>query len=233
VIAVLVPVLGRPGNAARLVWSVAGATTTPWSLLFLCSPGDDAQIEACLQASAHERVSTLVMPFPHGPGDYARKINHGVEATTAPWLFQAADDLRFHPGWDSEALATARRTRRRVIGTQDLGNRLVRRGVHSTHSLVARSYIEEHGVIDFPGKMLHEGYAHNYVDTELVSCAKARDEWAFAKRAIVEHLHPNWRKAENDRTYDLGLAEFRADGKRYMRRKRLWAGGRDRRRVHG
>jgi hypothetical protein len=46
------------------------------------------------------------------------------------------------------------------------------RGEHSTHPIIVRSYIEGQGAIDEPGKALHEGYWHNFVDDELIGTAR-------------------------------------------------------------
>jgi len=102
------------------------------------------------------------------------------------------------------------------------------RGRHATHPLVRRSYVEEHGTIDEPGKVLHEGYDHQWVDNELVETAKARGAWAFAKNSHVEHLHPFWpdgkggKKGEMDATYEKALSSPRKDMALFRSRRRLW-----------
>jgi hypothetical protein len=215
-VVVLAPVLDRPHRARPLAESVGGALR----LVFLCSPGDEEEIAACRSCTSAE---TVVVPFEREPGDYARKINYGLTITDEPWIFQGADDLTFHEGWLEAALRTAERMNGPpgVIGTQDLGNRLVKFGKHSTHSLVSRAYVEEHGTVDGDG-LMHEGYVHNFVDTEMVETAMYRRAWAFSKLAVVEHLHPHWHKGEMDGTYEMGLAEFRADQLRFFERRKLW-----------
>jgi glycosyltransferase involved in cell wall biosynthesis len=226
-IVVLIPVLARPENAARVVESVTEAATVPYRIRFLCSPGDEEEIEAA-QATG---VEVRVCPFEQGAGDYARKINLGYCETTEPWIFQAADDLRFHRGWDEKALRTADSSEVGVIGTNDLGNPRVRRGLLSTHSLIRRSYIDEYGAsLDGPGVVLHEGYHHNFVDAELVEIATVRRSWHFAKIAIVEHLHPHWGKGKMDATYDLGLSTYREDQRLFAERMKLIRAQRSRQR---
>jgi glycosyltransferase involved in cell wall biosynthesis len=217
-IAILVPVLGRPQNAAPLVESITTATTTPHRILFLCSPEDDAEIEACEATGADVHIYSMR----RGHGDYARKINHGYRLTSEPWIFQGADDLRFHPGWDVAALAlAAQRPRLTVVGTNDLGNPRVRRGQLATHSLISRSYIDHQGAsFDGPGVVLHEGYTHNYVDEELCLVARRRRVWGFARDAVVEHLHPHWGKANYDETYEIGLEPFHSDAQLFASRRR-------------
>lgn len=227
-VAVLTPVLNRPHRAALVAESLR-ATCHPdvARIVFLCSPGDDAEIEACRKV---RRAETIIVPFEREPGDYARKINYGVEAAESEWIFQGADDLSFHPRWLEEALHAASRTNQRVIGTQDLGNRLVKVGRHSTHSLVHRSYVRELGTVDEPGKLLHEGYRHNFCDTEMIETADARGEFRFTHGAVVEHLHPHWQKGEEDATYILGLSDFKIDQRLFLSRRKLWARSRRSRR---
>ena len=215
----LIPVLGRPQNAQPLVDSIRENTTVPHTVYFLCTRGDEPQIEAC---KATKCPTILVEPGRH---EYARKINYGVEWSAEhfpgnEFVFMGADDLRFHPAWAERAVAYFSK-RTRVIGTNDLGNRTVMEGRHSTHSLVHRSYVAL-GTIDEPGKLLHEGYDHNYVDTEFIGTAMHRDEFAFAAGSHVEHLHPFWHKGPDDVIYRKGRKTVNRDRGTFNRRKRLW-----------
>ena len=90
---------------------------------------------------------------------------------------------------------------------------------------MARSYIEEFGTIDERGKVLHEGYEHEYVDNEFIETAKHRGEFIHAEHAIVEHLHPDWGKAEVDDTYRLGRSQTNRDKALFRKRRKLWRGG--------
>ena len=189
----LVPVLGRAQAIKPLVDSIKASTRTPWSVLFLCTPADSEAIAACFEQSMrYSNVSQQIVPWDAGPGDWARKINLGYSLTNEEFILLGATDLRFHPGWDEIALYAAATANAGVIGTNDLGNATVMRGHHSTHPLVRRSYIEVCGTIDEPDKVVHEGYQHQWVDTELCETAKARGEWAFARDSHVEHMHPFW-----------------------------------------
>jgi hypothetical protein len=57
----------------------------------------------------------------------------------------------------------------------------------------------------------HEGYRHWFVDNEIVSVAKQRGVWKFAKHSKVEHLHPMWGGAPDDDTYKLGQSSVLED----------------------
>lgn len=224
-VAVIIPVLNRPQNARPLVESLL-ASTDRASLLFVCSPGDDTQILACA-AVQHDhglRVRTRVIDEPCGPGDYAKKIQRGFDATTEPLVLLAADDLRFHKGWLEAVETVADEFDCGVIGTNDRANPLVMAGKHSTHPVVRRCYIDQHGgVAGEPGVVYHDGYDHQWVDSELVQTAMTRGCYAHAHDAVVEHLHPFYdRTVETDETYRKGQAEGTADRALYESRRHLW-----------
>jgi hypothetical protein len=153
-------------------------------------------------------------------GNYAAKINAGVWNTDEPLIFTGADDLDFHPGW-LEAATAQLEDGIGVVGTKDLCNQRTVKGEHSTHSLVTREYAEQ-GTIDDPGRLLHEGYEHEFVDDEFVQTAMHRGTYAHAGDAVVEHLHPSVGKAPTDALYARQRQRM-AQGRRvYQRRRRLW-----------
>ncbi len=220
-IVVLVPVLGRPANAQPLADSLAAASPGV-RLVFLVSPDDPEQYHACVKTGA----DLFLVPFASGPADFQKKIRHGYENTTEEWIFQAADDVRFQPGWDTALMECADRTGADVIGTDDGHNPTVRAGNHSTHTLIRRSYIDHPGAsMDGPGTVFSEAYSHQWCDTELVQLAMARGVWAFCAEAKVTHLHPFWTGGRRtmDETYRKGLATSTQDHRIFMRRSRLWA----------
>ena len=197
---ILIPVLNRPHRVAGLVNNIFDTSPDNVSILFICSPGDVGEMEAVKKAARGKAVGMLTLNVRPQHGDYARKMNAGYKATTQPWLFLGADDLRFHPGW-LEAAGALIDDDIQVVGTDDMGNPRVIAGKHSTHTLVTRSYVDEYGTIDERNKMLHEGYPHEFVDDEFVGTAKYRGAFAFAFDSKVEHLHPNWGKNDTDVLY--------------------------------
>ena len=209
--------LGRPHRVEPLLDSLR-ATSPDARPLFLVSP-DDHEVHAAVDAYGADRL-TVLGPF---PGDYARKVNAGLRASTEPLLFLGADDLRFHPGWLEAAVAKLG-AGIGVVGTNDLGSPRVLAGEHATHSLVTRDYAERFGTIDEPGKILHEGYPLEYVDDEAVETAKHRGAWAFAGDSVVEHLHPSWGKAPRDPLYAKQRARMAAGMRVFLRRRPLWTG---------
>ncbi len=221
-IAVIAPVLGRPANAAPLAESLA-ASTDRARLVFVCSPEDQEQRHACAAATRGPRHLTMGVEWRAGPGDYARKINAAYAATSEPLVLLAADDLRFRPGWLEAVEAVAEEFDAGVIGTNDGANPLVLKGLHATHPVVRRCYIDNlGGVVGRPGQVYFEGYDHNMVDVELVQTALARGCYAHAFDAHVTHLHPLWRSAPMDATYLKGRTKVRRDQLLYRSRAPLW-----------
>lgn len=209
-LAILVPVLNRPGNVAPLLASIAATTPEPYRVLFIADPDDRAQREAINAAGAH----TLVQR-----GGYATKINTAVAATNELFVFLAADDLRFQPGW-LEAAKAYMSGATMVVGVNDLIERPERRG-HATHFLITRAYATL-PTIDGRRGPLHEGYTHNFVDDELIATARHRNTYAYAQDAHVQHLHPMNDTAPDDPTYRQGRRHYHRDRRLFARRARLW-----------
>ncbi len=208
---VLVPVLGRPQRVAPFLADLTSVTDC--AVLFVASRDDTDTLDA-LSGIDHIVVDE--------PGTYPPKINAGYLACDTPWVFTAADDLHFHPGWLDAALDVDDGAVG-VIGTNDLHNPRVLRGVHATHSLVRRTYIDTvGGAYAAPGKVLHDGYHHHWCDDELVDLATRRGLFAHAADSVVEHLHPYAGKADEDDTYLLGRQNMSKDRNLYLRRRRMW-----------
>lgn len=212
---ILVPVLRRPWRVEPLLTNIR-ATTGRCRVLFIADQDDDDELEALDRAGAD---FTTVPPGT----SYAAKINAGFAATDETIYFQAADDLVFYDGWYEAALRLLWHPCH-VVGTNDLGNPAVKRGAHSTHSLFTREYIETRGgTMDMgPGVVMYPGYAHGYCDSEFVAVAKRRGVFKFAYDSVVEHLHPDWGKGEEDATYARGRALHEASLATYNERKHLW-----------
>jgi GT2 family glycosyltransferase len=205
--AVIVPVLGRPQNAAPFMASLRASGADLAIVYAVADIGDHETIAAWKDAGADVTLVTAG----ETPGTFAEKVNIGYRESQAPWLFLVGDDVRFEPGWLDQAQHAAR-DGAHVIGTNDLHNPLVLAGEHATHLLVRRAYVDERGASwDGPKVVAHEGYAHWFVDNELVAVAKQRGVWAFAAHSKVEHLHPMWGLAEDDDTYRLGRVHVEAD----------------------
>lgn len=218
-VVVVIPVLNRPHRAQPVIDALTASDRAGLARpLFVCTPGDHAQIAACRATGAE----TLIADWPAGRADWARKCGLGRHATDEPFLLLAADDVTFEPGWAEAALTIFRRYDVGVVGTNDCANPTVMRGLHSTHPLVCRGYADTHGTVDDPALMLAGCYWHNFVDTELVETAKARGCWAFAADARVRHANPMWGTAQMDDTYRRGREHYQEDAVLFRERQRLW-----------
>lgn len=220
-IAILIPCLARPANAAKVAASIHAATTVPHRVVFIAYMLDREQIAAC-RATDATVIETTWKP---GVGDYARKIQLGYDLSDEPFVFQAADDLDFKPGWDAAALELIEHVQAGVCGTNDLHNPSVLKGTHSTHSLIRRDYIERRGGTfeETPGVVLSDAYDHQCVDVELVAVATAHGKYAHCHDSHVEHLHPLWhRRIPRDKTYERALAQGQEDIALYRRRLAAW-----------
>jgi hypothetical protein len=218
-IALLVPVLGRPHQIKPVFDSITSATSTEHRVIFICSPRASDQVghDAC---RAIPEAITITVPWEPGRSDYALKLEAGFDQTDEEWLFQGATDLVFYAGWDVQALAVARQSKCGVIGTNDLGNPLVKRGRHSTHTLFTRDYIETYGgTADNSGRIFSTAYDHQWTDSEFIETATLRRQFAFARRSIVEHLHPHWGKGDMDETYEKAHRATTEDQRLFMRRR--------------
>jgi len=216
VIDVLVPILGR--SPLEMLRTLGETTTVPHAVFFICSPGDE-MVEVC-RSTGHV---TWVVEWEPGRADFARKINWAYEHTESPWIFQGADDIRFYPNWDVAAISVAYEKGAQVIGTNDLHNPGVKVRATSTHTLIAREYIERcGGTCDGTGAIFSEAYDHQFVDNELIELAKLRGTWAFAEHSIVEHLHPVWNLAEWDETYLKAFRETEEDTRLFNQRRRMF-----------
>lgn len=208
---VIVPMLGRAHLMDRLRISLATSTDRA-RILWVVTSGDFDVLDE-LHGEDH------VITPPRARGDYAHKINVGVDASDEPLIFTGAIDLHFVPGW-LEAAERLLDEQVRVVGTNDLTNERTAHE-HSTHTLVARDYVDR-GLIDGRPGLLCEDYIHEYVDDELVGTAKKRGAYAHADDSYVEHLHPMAEKAEWDETYLRMRTRMRADRGLFNQRRALW-----------
>lgn len=215
-ITILVPVLGREHQIKPLLKNISDVTRAKHKVVFICSPNDPAK-DVCLATGAE----TIVVPWNPRRADFAKKINLGFSETDGDWLFQGATDLVFHPGWDRQAIKTASVHKVGVVGTNDLGNPTVKRGLHATHILFSRKYIERHGgTYDSTGAVFSEMYAHQFVDTEFVQTAILRGQFKPCLRSVVEHMHPHWGKGDMDDTYVKSEKDYHRDAALYNKRMR-------------
>lgn len=188
-------------------------------MLFVPTPGDHSEIKTLEEHGA----DFLVAPTHWRLGDFAKKTNHAIAHTKERYILSAADDLDFQPGWFETAVRLFDIAGVGVVGTNDLGHARVQNGLHATHNLVSREYVESYGTIDEQGKLYHEGYTHSFCDDELVGTAKSRGAWVFAEGAVIKHMHPDFKTAPSDKIYQMGRRFFHKDYQLFRQRQRMWA----------
>lgn len=219
-ISVLVPTFGRAQRLPAVVENISANTATGHEILLVVEPDDRASIDTAKRLPARTVLNERSR-------NYAGAINTGFAHATGDYVFAGADDLNFHPGWDTAALAEMRGGIR-VVGTNDLLNPGVLRGAGATHYLIGRCYIEQTGGVagERPGMVLFEGYDHQFTDTEFIATAAARGVFAPCLASVAEHMHPAGGKAAFDATYAKGHAKVHEDEQVFRSREHLWASAR-------
>lgn len=213
---VLIPTLGRAERIKGIFNNVRETTLNQHRVVFVVEAHDQSSIDAVkalgLEPVINQRSS-----------NYAGAINTAYRQSTADWVFAGADDIDFTFGWDAECLNKTADWFT-AIGTNDLFNNRVLQGIHATHYLVNRRYLDTHGGVldEGPGSFLHEGYDHNYTDTEFIETMKARTRFAPCLTAIVEHKHVLAGKADMDAGYEKSMAHYDQDAALFADRKKLW-----------
>lgn len=200
----------RPQNLAKVVDSIV-ESTDDYRIVVIAEKGE------C--ADAAKSLGTVEVLEDTG-GTWAQRINHGFRWTTEPYIFTAADDLRFTPGWFPAVMREMDKFpgSSGCIAVNDLLN------PNGVHFVIARSYVNSlGGCLDEPGVVCHEGYRHAYVDDEVRATAIFHDRWGgVVKDAIVEHMHPGIGKAPTDEIYKIGEASMTQGLQVYASRAHLW-----------
>jgi glycosyltransferase involved in cell wall biosynthesis len=186
-LAVVVPTLDR-SHALRPLLEAFRQTTDDFRLVFVLRPDDEGSWEAVEELAAPDVVAMEC------EGRYAACVNLAARATDEDFLLIGADDIRPHERW-FEAARAKMSSAVGFVSTNDLGSEDVMAGTVASHPLVARWYATE------VGDLFDEAYFHNGGIGDASEVAKQRGAFAYAPDSIVEHLHPNYGKAEVDETY--------------------------------
>lgn len=211
---IVIPTLGRPQALGPLAENIC-STTPPgdYSIFFVIDHTDDDSTEAATAASPEAQII-------HADGTYPRKTNVGFRAGWRTWVLPIADDVWFHEHWYEAAMAV--RSGYAVIGTNDTSPMSNSR--HATMPLIRRTYAEHPGASwGERYTIFHEGYHHNYVETEVCELAQARGLWTYEHDAVIEHRHPSWGTREIDDTDRKGqLTGFDSDSHLFSARREFW-----------
>jgi len=216
---IIIPTYGRASQLEAVAENIHESTSSDHRVVFVCERDDTDSIAGV------EALPAAQLVINERTRNYAGALNTGYTHTSNPWVFTGADDLVWTTDWDLDCLAKVDDWFA-VIGTNDLLNTAVLAGMHSTHSLVARDYLEAVGGVadEGPGSFYPECYDHNFCDTEFIATAKMRARFRPCLDAVVEHLHVTTGKVEADATYLRSIAHYDADSRMYDMRRDVWAG---------
>jgi hypothetical protein len=203
VIDILIPTLGRHRSLQSLAANLIN--TTPQGVYRVLFVADESDTET-------RRVLDEFC-FPGGiwgrivfDGTYPCKINAALHHAhcRGDLVLPTADDVRFYEGWLEAVTAVFEDEAVQVVGTDDLSPATADR-THATMPVLRRSYIDAPGAVwGETGTVFHEGYRHNFCETELWQLASHRGVTAWADGAVIEHLHPAWGKRAEDATDEKG-----------------------------
>lgn len=155
------------------------------------------------------------------PPSGVNATNCGYWGVTSEWFVIGQDDFKWHDGWLKEVLEVRDKTNAKVIGFND--GYTGERPEHSVGWFINRSYVRENSLsIGFPNVIFNPHYKKNFSDNELCETARFRNVWAYAPKALLEHLHPSFGKAKSDETYEKLDEKFQEDMALYQSRKHLW-----------
>lgn len=131
----------------------------------------------------------------------------------ADWFVLGADDIVWHPGWLAAALGCAEKTAAQVVGLNDGHTNLKQYGAHY---MVHRTFIDQH----LGGAFIPPMYQSWWFDREICEKAHGLGLYVPCYEAMAQHLHPEWKDAPMDATYELGYPLHDADRDLYQARKK-------------
>lgn len=208
-IAIYIPTLGRDDKLPDLVENIHKTTNNDawYHIYFICEKGHDA---------AKKLEGKHVTVFTGDFGSPAKAVNYAFTKTSEPYFIFANDDFKFHQNWAFNALSKMT-DGISVVAINDGDPRQTTQW--GTITLVKRSYIDDPGGTENKGEVFHEGYKHNFVDTEFWQRAAARRVVEIAKDSLIEHLHPAFGKGDADGGYQKSGDTMAQDSELFAQRK--------------
>lgn len=212
---ILIPTLGRAKVLQALHENIEEATTLlPHTVVYVLDTDDTDSWEAVADLEAVTIAQN---------GTYAQKINAAYKQTESVLVSPTADDVLFYPNWLEAAATEFDNPAVNVVGTDDLSP-VTKDRTHATMPILRRSYVESQGAaFNERGTIFHEGYHHNFCETETCQLAQHRKCWAFATDSVIEHIHPAWGKRPTDATDAKGNEQgWHDDEVLFKQRRREW-----------
>ncbi len=208
-VAILIPTM-RAHLIPTLIDNIADATPSAHEVYWACT--EDSECAAVLQKCGQKVLIDK-------GGFWPARINALFKWTSEPFVFIAADDVKFHPGWLEAAFIAMERVQGcGIVSVNDLNN------PYGTLSLISREYIDTFGgTMDRTGPVIHPGYHHNWSETEMRQTAERRGRWTYCAESVVEHMHHDCKKAPYDEVYAIGDRFLQEDVTLFFSRHPLWA----------
>jgi len=215
---IVIPTLWRSHLLGRLVWNIV--KTTPPGAFYIYFVVDQADDMTGMFLKRLDGPFTAVETKRRG---YPPAVNTGVSAGEEPFVTITNDDVSFHDGW-YQAVMDAFADGVDVVAPDDLSPSTANHD-NCTMPIVRRSYIDDPGGAwqEPPGVAMHEGYHHNFAETELWQLAEHRGVAKFVDTCVIEHHHPDWGKREMDDTYAEGAKQrWNEDAALFEQRRQEW-----------
>lgn len=203
-IAILIPTYHRQEKLLGLVNNI-NQTSTEVETYFIITP-DDVGTKIVL-----EQLGQKIFVV---DGEYGKAINEGYKLTSEPFVFCGADDIEFTKGWDKLLL-------RSIEGFSITGGidnwQVSQSGVHISHPLIRRSYVEDVGtVLGCKGVIYNPDKFHYHIDIEVEQLAWHRGVINVNRNCIIHHHHFVNGQAENDVTYQRSAKNLEHDTNSYQ-----------------
>lgn len=209
--AILIPSLNRPQNLEPLLRSIQFATPEDHYVFLMVSDSESVKIARELGHPYLDDSDNPDKRYVTRNNEMVRHLRPGTKQ-----VFFGSDDIEFYPHWLDEALIVMNRGYDVVVG-DDLRNQ------NGTMALMNVNYFSR-AVFDRPGDVFHNGYIHNFADTEQFFTAKVQGTFARAMNSRVEHLNPVFygaRALPYDETYSLSRIGNDHDAALYAAREPL------------
>lgn len=212
---VIIPTKGRYHKIPSICENLENTTDGEYKLTFVIEDDDEDTERVCEQHKNIYHFDIIKGKF----GSPAKAVNEGFRKTSEPYFIFGNDDFKFHPHWDTKALSKMT-DGISVVAINDGDPR--GEPQWGTITLSRRSYVNDYGGTEHKGEVFHEGYSHNFVDTEFWERAASRGVTAIAKDSLIEHLHPAFGKGTGDGGYEKSGNTMNDDMMIYVRRRNEW-----------
>jgi len=211
--AILIPSLGRSQHVRRTYANIEANTPEPHIQMWCAG-----EPEYFTEFDQIEDPVSWLNDTDSDDKRYVTRMNKLAKAAVAmkcEYVFFGSDDVIHHPHWLSKALEIMEEAENcSVVVVNDLRN------PNGTQAVVRTEYLPL-AVFDDPEAAFHDGYQHNFADTEMFQTAAQRGVIYRANESHVEHLHPLHRgsnQREWDDTYAHAQSQWHVDSELYHER---------------